>query len=373
MKDGTNNSSAAWQLAAADSKRFCNELAKSVPAWLQHNGPHSNIVLSTRIRLARNLANHPFPSVADNKDLNNVNNEVWAVLSELQLLPEPHFIDMAKLLRLDREVLVERRLASPQFIERKGPSMLALTSDESLSIMINEEDHLRLQAIQPGLAIAAAWEAISKLDDRLSENLEYAFSERFGYLTACPTNTGTGIRVSILMHLPAVVMLNEVEEVMKSLASRGMTMRGLYGEGTEANGNMFQISNQLTLGKTEAEVMSEVEKMVEEIKGFEHLCRSRIILDKGNFMLDQIWRAYGMLRYARVLNSKEFLNLLSMMRLARDCNEKEMKQWPLALLNELMVMMQPAHLRKAFKSVRLAHERDTLRAELVRFKLSLQS
>ncbi len=373
MKNDTNKPQYAWEAAAGNSKRHCNELAKSMPSWLQRSGPHGNLVLSTRIRLARNLAAHAFPNKADVDSQNKIIADVWDALAGLPLAASPRCLDLSRLPRLDREMLLERRLASPQFIERKGPRLLALNTDESLSLMINEEDHLRLQAMQPGLAIAAAWEAIRALDDQLSERIEYAFSERFGYLTACPTNTGTGIRVSVLMHLPALALLRGIEGAKSRLAQHGMTMRGFYGEGTEASGNMFQISNQVTLGKSEAEVMTVVAEVAEDLRQLEEYTRGQLMTGRNNFLLDRIWRGYGTLRYARMLNSQECLDVLSMLRLGHDCDLEEMKDWPLALLNELTLMLQPGHLRKNHKAMAGAYERDSMRAMLLRVKLGLQS
>ncbi|MDZ7266030.1 MAG: ATP--guanido phosphotransferase [candidate division KSB1 bacterium] len=373
MKHESNKPQETWETAAASSRRYCNELAKTIPSWLQRSGPYGNIVLATRIRLARNLAAHPFPNKADRNSQAQVIAKVWEALASLPLVTPIRCLELSRLSRLDREMLVERRLASPAFIMRTGPRLLALTADESLSLMINEEDHLRLQTLQPGLAIVDAWQAISAFDDLLSERLDYAFSERFGYLTACPTNTGTGIRVSVLMHLPALALVGGIESAKRRLAQHGMTMRGFYGEGTAASGNMFQISNQLTLGKSEMEVMTEVTEMVQDLYQLEEYTRGELMMPPNDFLFDRIGRAYGTLRYARMLNSQECLDLLSMLRLGHDCGQPEMKNWPLALLNELTLMLQPGHLRKTHSGTARAFARDVLRATLLRVKLGLHS
>jgi len=345
------------------SARFCYTLAKSIPAWLLKEGPHHDTIISTRVRLARNLAGYPFPAVASADDRSDINAQIREAVAHLPHLQDPRVVDMTKLNRLDRRVLLERRLASPAFVERKGPAMLVLSEGEFLSIMVNEEDHLRIQSIQPGLGIAEAWQAISVLDDELGDRVDYAYSDRFGYLTACPTNTGTGLRVSILIHLPSLIMLDEIENTIRRFSPAGITVRGFYGEGSKVIGNIFQISNQHTLGRTESSVIKLVEEVAHRFLDLEREGRERLLLTRRAQLEDQIWRAYGTLCYARILSSTEFLNLLSLIRLGLDL--EILPQWPRVLLNELMIMTQPGHLQKTHKHTRSAESRDLLRAKIL--------
>jgi protein arginine kinase len=345
-----------------------NSLVNNLPHWLDGNAPHANIIISTRVRLARNLVDYSFPNAADEEDLEKVMREVYHAITLSQQLGEPMFLDMQKLGKLERKFLVERRLISPPFAESGKPAMLVVGEEELLSVMVNEEDHLRIQSIQPGLNVEEAWRLIAQLDDELGEQLQYAFTDQFGYLTACPTNTGTGMRVSLFVHLPALAILEEIEKVIKKLAPSEITVRGFYGEGTEVVGNIFQISNQLTLGRTDDSIVKRMEEVAQRLLSIEAEARERLFNDQKLQIEDKVSRALGILQYARLLSSLELLSLLSYLRLGVDLGM--LPNLNHSLLNELMVILQPAHMQKLYRDANDDLARDIRRAEIVREKIS---
>ncbi len=345
-----------------------NALTKRLPRWLNNDGPHANIVISTRVRLARNLAGHTFPRAAGGEELYEVIREVYNAIAPSQQLGVALFLDMLRLAKLERKFLVERRLISPPFAETENPAMLVVGANEYLSVMVNEEDHMRVQSIQSGLNVEAAWQQIVQLDDELGESLNYAFTDQFGYLTACPTNTGTGMRVSLFVHLPALAILEEIEKVMKKLAPAEITVRGFYGEGTEVVGNIFQISNQLTLGRTDDSIVKRMEEVGQKLVSLEDDARDRLLDAQAVTVHDKVYRAIGIMKYARSLSSLELLNLLSYLRLGFDLGI--IKAADHSFLNELMVTLQPAHIQKAYREMDDDLARDVHRAHVVREKVS---
>ena len=368
MKPSSNNLP-EWESSLLHSAQQVHDLSLTLPQWIEKNGPRGEIVFSTRIRLARNLAKYKFPSLAGAPELSTVSDQVCAAIAGTDILAQPKFLEMDYLGDLDRLVLVERRLASPALAERKGSARVILGAGEYASIMTNEEDHLRLQSFQPGLEVRAAWQKLEHLDEALGSRLDYAFSPKFGFLTACPTNTGTGMRVSLLVHLPALMILQEMEKISRKFAKMGLTIRGFYGEGTEVIGNVFQISNQLTLGCSEDDTLSLLEQVAEQLITLEQKARERLLADKKLHLEDKVWRTYGVLRYARSLSSGEFLNFLSFIRLGLDL--KILTGWSESLLHELMLVTQPGHMQKWYKAGRSAEKRDRLRAEMVKSKLQI--
>jgi protein arginine kinase len=345
-----------------------NSLVKRLPRWLESDAPHANIVISTRARLARNLTDYSFPNAAAPEELGAVVRDVYEVISSSRQLGHSMFLDMQKLGKLERKFLVERRLISPPFAESDKPSMLVVGEEEYLSVMVNEEDHLRIQSIQPGLNVEETWRRIAQLDDELGEKLHYAFTDQFGYLTACPTNTGTGMRVSLFVHLPALAIMEEIEKVFKKLASSEITVRGFYGEGTEVVGNIFQISNQLTLGRTDDSIVKRMDEVGQRLLTLETEARERMIDELFMQIHDKVYRAIGILKYARLLTSLELLNLLSYLRLGFDLDI--LKNADSSVLNELMVTLQPAHMQKMYREMDDDLPRDVHRAHVVREKIS---
>jgi protein arginine kinase len=274
---------------------------------------------------------------------------------------------MDTLTALERQILVERHLISREHAARSVGSGLVLSRDHSLCVMINEEDHLRMQSLRRGLQLRAAWQALDEVDTQLEGKLEYAFSHELGYLTACPTNLGTGIRVSAMLHLPALVLAEQMNQVITAVNKLGLAVRGLYGEGTEALGNVFQVSNQMTLGETEADIVERLNKVVAQLIEHEENARGALLEKKPKMVFNHVGRAYGILANAHSISSKEAMNLLSLMRLGIDLGCFPGSQRP--LLDELFTATQPAHLQRQHTEKLSADERDLLRADMLRAQL----
>lgn len=333
----------------------------------RRKGPHDRIVMSSRVRLARNIRDASFPGWAKKTERIRV---LEIILPVIQGLPEMRDIfceSMDNLSTLDKQILVERHLISREHAAKSAGSGLVLNRDETLCFMVNEEDHLRIQALRPGLQLRSAWEAIDRADSFLEKKLEYAFTPELGYLTACPTNIGTGIRVSAMLHLPGLVLAERINPIIQSVNKLGLAVRGLYGEGTEALGNVFQVSNQMTLGESEASIVERLEKVLAQIIEHEEDARTTLIETKPKVVFNHIGRAYGVLANAHIISSKETMNLLSLMRLGVDLGLfPEVER---ALADELFVLTQPAHLQKQHSEKLSAEERDLLRADMLRERL----
>jgi len=374
MKYISENKEVRESITSTYYKKELKLLFDKTAQWLSGDGRNSNIIISSRIRLARNLYGMRYTNrIRSNRgksdELVEIMEKVYAALTKLSTWLDISFFEIEKLSELDKQFLLERRLISPFMIDVTGPAGLAVTKDQSSSIMINEEDHLRLQVIQSGFEITKAWKIVSNLDDELGKFLEYQFSEHFGYLTACPTNTGTGMRVSIFIHLPGLALNGEVENVMKDLAPSEVTIRGFYGEGTEVLGNIFQISNQLTLGRSEDAILKRMEFITNKLIEMESKAREALLKHNKILIEDKIYRAYGLLSQARIINSMEFIDLLSSLRLGFELGF--IGSITRKVLNELMVLAQPAHLQKYYDEILPHDKRDILRAELIKKKLKL--
>jgi protein arginine kinase len=274
---------------------------------------------------------------------------------------------MDNLTALDKQILVERHLISREHAAKNAGSGLVLNAAETLSVMINEEDHLRMQALLPGLQIRAAWKAIDEVDTALESKVTYAFSPQYGYLTACPTNLGTGIRVSAMLHLPGLVLHEQIGQIIQSVNKLGLAVRGLYGEGTDASGNVFQVSNQMTLGEDENRIVERLEKVLNQIIEHEDNARATLMEKKPKMVLNHIGRAFGILANAHSIASKEAMNLLSLMRLGVDLGLFVGAER--ALVDELFLTTQPAHLQKQYIEKLGADERDLIRADMLRERL----
>ncbi|RMD92781.1 MAG: protein arginine kinase [Calditrichaeota bacterium] len=337
--------------------------------WLTREDDFSDVIISSRIRLARNIKGYCFPDRAEDQELEEIVHKVKEATKKCPSLKNALYVELSDLTEWDKRFIFERRLASPQFVEREQPALLVIDRDENLSIMVNEEDHLRMQSIAPGLGIREAWSRISNVDDELEEHLEYSFSDQFGYLTACPTNTGTGMRVSIFIHLPALAMLDEIKSVIKQLPISEIAVRGFYGEGTEPLGSIFQVSNQLTLGRTEMGIIERLEKIAQKLVELERQAREKLLKNDPLKVKDTVFRAVGTIKYAQIMDSIECLNLLSALRLGVDL--KLIKNIKRITLNQLIVLSQPAHLQWLHKDTLSPRERDERRAEFVRKFLQL--
>src|SRR5437899_1606183 len=333
----------------------------------RRKGPYDRIVMSSRVRLARNLKDASFPGWAKKPERVRVLELIRPAVEALPEMKDAFAEAMDSLSTLDKQILVERHLISREHAAKSAGSGLVLNREETLCVMINEEDHLRMQALRPGLQLRQAWTTIDQADSMLEKKLEFAFSPELGYLTACPTNIGTGIRVSAMLHLPGLVLAEQINPIIQSVNKLGLAVRGLYGEGTEALGNVFQVSNQMTLGESESAIVERLEKVLGQIIEHEENARGTLLEKKPKMVYNHIGRAYGILANAHSISSKETMNLLSLMRLGVDVGLfPDVERW---LVDELFIITQPAHLQKRFSEKLSAEERDLLRADMVRERL----
>ena len=348
-----------------------DELIKQPSEWLRGAGPVSDIVMSSRIRLARNIQKLPFATRATKVSQGEVLRLVTDGLDHSVTLKRPLILEIKDLDEIDRQFLVERHLVSREHIVHADHKAVAIGQGEIISIMINEEDHLRIQVMQSGLNLQDAWSLIDALDDELSEVVPYAYSSDWGYLTSCPTNTGTGLRASVMVHLPALVVSKQINKVLHTITKLGLTARGLYGEGTEASGNFFQISNQVALGRSEEELIENIDRILKEVIHQEQAGRESLMTNSRVQLEDRIWRAFGLLRHAKTVSSGEALDLLSAVRLGVDLGL--MNGLDRTTVNEMFIFSQPAHLQKLEGKALTAKERDTKRAQLIRSRLGGQA
>lgn len=321
----------------------------------------NDIIVSTRIRLARNLDKYPFPALLNEDGRKKVTEEIKnAILSSNSTLSKDFkWIKMQDLTAAQIQELAEKHLISLEMAQSERGSIL-VSADETMSIMLLEEDHLRLQIIRGGLCLKDAWELADKVDNVIEENAAYAFSEEFGYLTACPTNTGTGMRASVMMHLPALTLTNNIGKIISSASALGLTVRGLYGEGSKAYGNLYQVSNQVTLGISEKEIIDSLENIVRQIEKHERDARGELKNNEG--LADRLWRSYGTLKFARSVSSSEAKALLSDVILGRNMGIIDIEEKTLPM--QLVVETEPALIMK--KKNMSPEERDKKRAELLR-------
>ena len=342
-------------------------MVRQPAAWLTGGGDANEIVMSSRVRIARNLSGHRFTHRCDNEELSEILKETWEAARGTGVFARNRFIRMGQISTLDRQFLAERHLVSRDFLFSSANRGLVVNTSEDVCLMINEEDHLRLQGFAAGFNVELAFERASGLDDDLSV-LELAHSDRFGYLTACPTNLGTGMRVSVLIHLPGMVHSKEINKLLESLRKLNHSIRGLYGEGSEVMGNFFQLSNSATLGSPEEEIVKGLREMVTKVIGFERRAREMLFRKAQRLLEDKVWRAYGLLRYARSVNTKEALSLISAVRLGVGVGLID--DVSVHSLNQLLVYTQPAHLQKLTGKTMDVQERDVARADYIRRVLS---
>lgn len=337
--------------------------------WMESEGPLKPFVLSSRIRLARNFTFVPFPLAMNGEMARKVIQEVRERIVEgsegFKMSYDLH--ESEKLSLQEKRLLLEKHLVSSEFINERLPGLLLLNKDESVSIMVNEEDHLRIQSLLPGLQLYRAWDAANEVDDYIDEMMAYAFDEKLGYLTSCPTNVGTGLRASVMMHLPALALTGTMDRILQAASQIGLAVRGLYGEGSEAQGNMFQISNQQTLGRSEGELIDTLNDVAGQIATEERNARELLIRTRPLEIEDRVWRSYGILKNARILTSKEALERLSDLRLGIETALFE--ELDLNQVDELLFRIQPAFLQNTAGRELTPSERDSFRAEWVRGKL----
>lgn len=339
---------------------------RSAP-WLLETTPESDRILSTRIRLARNLSSALFVGRALEEDLIRTSLRIHDVALGTSNFTGGGAVSLSDLTLLDRQFLLERHLISHDLAGETRGRSLVLSADEGASIRVNEEDHLRLQVLHGGLQLEPAWERARALDEALAARLDLAWTDELGYLTACPTNVGTGLRASVLMHLPALVLTQRIKKVLTGVQQVGLTVRGFYGEGSEVMGNFFQISNQVTLGEDESETLSKLTRVVRQILDFEDKAQEVLLRDASLQIQDKCYRALGVLLHARLVSSQEMIALLSAVRFGHSLRLKELP--PIAILNELLVRGQPAHLQKAEGREMASEERNERRARLIQAAL----
>jgi protein arginine kinase len=344
------------------------DLIEKPAKWLDGSGGESEIVLSSRVRIARNLDKRRFAHNAPAEELAAILSATRSAAASTEAFSDSAYFEMGDMSTLDRQFLAERHLVSREFLFNSTSRGLMLKPTEELCLMINEEDHLRIQGYASGLQIRDACQLASRLDDELSLQMEFAYSERFGYLTACPTNVGTGLRASVLIHLPGLVHTKEIQKLLDSLRQLHHSIRGLYGEGTEVMGNFFQLSNSAALGTAENVIIDNLKEMVVRLTGFERKAREMLLRKARSLLEDKVWRAYGLLRYSRSVGSKEALSLISAVRLGVGLGLLE--EVPMKTLNQLLIYIQPAHLQLLEGRSMEPHERDEARANLIRKTLS---
>ncbi|MDL4841354.1 protein arginine kinase [Aquibacillus rhizosphaerae] len=351
-------------------QQFMNE---AISPWMKEEGPDSDIVMSSRIRLARNFEQVAFPIIAEPDNLENIltfiekefNHQSFKSYQDLE------FLKMDDIKPIEKRVLVEKHLISPHLAEKSKQGGVLISNSEQVSIMVNEEDHIRVQLYFPGFQLDQALDQAFEIDDWLEEKINFAFDEDKGYLTSCPTNVGTGLRASVMMHLPALALTQKISRMIPAINQLGLVVRGIYGEGSEALGNIFQISNQVTLGRSEKDIIQDLESVVQKLVEQERKARQLLSEETALQLEDRIFRSYGILEHSRIIESKETAKCLSDVRLGIDMGY--IKHVSKTILNELMILTQPGFLQQYAKKALSPQDRDVLRASLVRERLNLEN
>ncbi len=344
-----------------------DDLLKNTSEWLKGTGDNANIVMSSRVRLARNLNKLPFPNRAKKKELLQVLTVISEAIEKIPFFKGSQIFKISDLDNVDRQFLVERHLMSHEHAASTDGKALIISKEEVLSVMVNEEDHLRIQVMRSGFNLNETWNIINSIDNALSEKVDYAFDYEWGYLTACPTNAGTAMRGSVMLHLPALVMTKQINKVLAAIAKLNFASRGFYGEGTQASGNFYQISNQVSLGHSEEEIIQNINGLIRQVIEQEEQARQAMLVQNKSLLEDKIYRSLGVLKNAFIISSQETVDLLSMVRLGIDLDM--IKDVSRKAINELFIMIQPAHLQKIEGKKLSASERDRKRASLTREKL----
>ncbi|WP_144462731.1 protein arginine kinase [Siminovitchia fortis] len=350
-------------------EKFLNQ---AVSSWMSSEGPDSDIILSSRIRLARNLRNFKFPTLFTNDEAR----EIISKTKNIFVQEDGHgfgqleFLEIDDLKALEKRVLVEKHLISPRLAEHATHGAVLLSGQEDISIMLNEEDHIRIQCLFPGLQISEALERANVIDNILEAKVDYAFDEKLGYITSCPTNVGTGLRASVMVHLPALILTRQMNRIIPAINQLGLVVRGIYGEGSEALGNIFQISNQITLGKSEEDIIGDLISVVQQIVAQERAAREALIKTSSIQLENKVFRSYGILANSRIIETKEASECLSDVRLGIDTGY--ITHLSRNILNELMILTQPGFLQQYAGGPLRPVERDIKRAALIRERLKLE-
>ncbi len=339
-------------------------------AWLAEPAPQADVVISSRVRLARNLAGYPFLSRASAPQRRELMRTCRAKIAESELGPTTRWIDLTDAQALDKQLYVERHLISRQHSQGSSARALVLNEDESIAIMVNEEDHLRLQVLRPGLQLEDAYQHANRIDDGLESRMDFAFNPKLGYLTACPTNVGTGIRVSVMLHLPALKLTGEIEKLRRACKDMHLAVRGFFGEGTEPVGDLYQVSNQTTLGRSERQILADFQDaVIPQMIEYERRARSALADQRPAVLDDRVFRAWAILREARLLSSEEAMTLLSTLRMG--VSLKRIDGVKLQTINELMLLTQPGHIQMMANQPVEGPQRRELRAQFVRERLGV--
>lgn len=346
-------------------------MMKDGALWISGGGPDADIVVSSRVRLARNLSGVPFPNRAKPEQLEAVLEKVLKAVEATPSIGPVEVLRLEKMSAVDRQIAVEEHLTSPQHVAESQGRAIVLNRDNSMCIMINEEDHLRIQAILPGFQLDQALRLAWAADDAVEESIDYAFDPELGYLAACPTNVGTGMRASVMLHLPALVATNMIGQVLGAVSKVGVAVRGIYGEGTEAVGNLFQVSNQVTMGRAEEEIIAHLKAIVRQIMDSERAARRALLSDARTQLEDRICRSFGLLTNARLMPSEEALRLISDVRLGGDMGLLD--NVPDDLLTRMSVDTMPAHIQRSAGRELSMWERDLARATLIRQRFEVRA
>ena len=347
-------------------------LNNAISTWMSKEGPDSDIVLSSRIRLARNFEDYKFPTLFSPEEAKEIVLKMEDIIntSGFNKFGSMELLKIDELQPLQKRVLVEKHLISPHLAEESPFGACLLTENEEVSIMINEEDHIRIQCLFPGLQLSEALYAANEIDDWLESNIQYAFAEKHGYLTSCPTNVGTGLRASVMMHIPGLILTQQINRIIPAINQLGLVVRGIYGEGSEALGNLFQISNQITLGKSENDIVEDLKSVVNQLISQERSAREALRKTSNIQLEDRVFRSYGILANSRIIETKEAARCLSDVRLGIDMGY--IKNISKNILNELMILTQPGFLQLYAGGPLRANERDMRRATLIRERLKME-
>ncbi|MDQ0186440.1 protein arginine kinase [Cytobacillus kochii] len=350
-------------------ERFINQ---AVSSWMSAEGPDSDIVLSSRIRLARNIKQVNFPTIFSHDEAKRVIEIIKSRMekSTFDTYGDFSLLQMDDLQPVQKRVLMEKHLISPHLAENASHGACLLTENEEVSIMLNEEDHIRIQCLFPGFQLSEALEVANQIDDWLETEIDYAYDEQVGYLTSCPTNVGTGLRASVMMHLPGLVLTHQMNRIIPAINQLGLVVRGIYGEGSEALGNIFQVSNQITLGKSEEDIAEDLKSVVEQLISQERSAREALAKTSNIQLEDRVFRSYGILSNSRIIESKEAARCLSDVRLGIDMDY--IQGISKNILNELMVLTQPGFLQQYAGGPLRPFERDIRRASLIRERLKME-
>ena len=369
------------------------DISNDINEWFDGSGPLADTVISSRIRLARNLAGYKFLSRCSNNEKSEILDKLRDIIMSLDLGDKVSYVSVDKAPTLNKHFLVERHLISRHHAFGKGPRGVVIAEREFFTAMINEEDHLRIQVLKAGCQLSQCAEQINRIDDMIEKQIDFAFSPRYGYLTACPTNVGTGIRVSVMLHLPALKMTGQIEKFFNTARDMNLAVRGLFGEGTEAASDLYQLSNQATLGVSESDIVSRFEKtIIPEIIEYENAARSQLLSKQSDVLDDKISRAMALLQNAHLISSQEALFLLSHLRLGINMHEHMGASTPaieklralcgagddpnkasalsIATINRLFMLTLPAHLQLNYGKPLDPTHRDALRAQIIRSALN---